>query len=86
MCDIFSRMQVKPHYLKREFTRALDQALLKFDSQKNKVAVVKSPNFPSAGKGLISERSQPIAKHTGLPYWGLFLYTTSPLKPWPSTS
>ena len=70
MCEIFAGMEVKPHYLDREFTIGLDQALLDFDCRKNKVAVVKSPNFPAAGKGLISQRSQPITKNTGLPYWG----------------
>ena len=35
----------------------------------NEVLVVKSPNFPKAGKGLISNRPEVITKETGLPCW-----------------
>ena len=60
---------MKPDYLEGTVSIGLDQAVLDFDCKKNKVAVVKSPNFPLAGKGLISECEQPITKETGLPYW-----------------
>ena len=52
-----------------------DQRIVNYESGTNNVLVVDSPNFPLAGKGLISNRKQPITKDTGLPYWGkLYLH------------
>jgi hypothetical protein len=38
--------------------------------KKNQVLIVPSPNFPDAGRGLISNSRRIITKETGLPYWG----------------
>ena len=40
------------------------------DSKHNTVKVMDSPNYPDAGKGLLSDRKAAITKDTGMPYWG----------------
>ena len=46
------------------------QNIIDYESGANKVLVVSSPNFPSAGQGLISDRPQAMVNGNELPYWG----------------
>ena len=65
---------IKPDYLDCEkfkgFSMAYDQRIVDYDSGINNVLVVKSPNFPKAGKGLISDRPQTLTAGSSLPYRG----------------
>ena len=46
------------------------QNIIDYESGANNVLVVSSPNFPSAGQGLISDRPQAMVNGNELPYWG----------------
>ena len=48
----------------------LNQSILDRDTEMNKVLVVQSPNFPTAGQGLISNHTRSITEGWSLPYWG----------------
>ena len=72
--EIFHRLRISPDYLDcarfKDYSMQYDNVILAYDVGINNLLVVPSPNFPEAGKGLISNRKQPITKETGLPYWG----------------
>ena len=71
--EFLEKMPIKPDYV--DFNQSFNQANLDRDCEMNGVLVVNSPNFPKAGKGLISNRPAVITKETGLPYWGqVFLH------------
>ena len=77
--NAFHAFPIKPDYLKCErfndWNMYAVHNILNYDSYVNMVQVVDSPNFPTAGKGLINIRSQPITEKTGIPYWGcLFVH------------
>ena len=47
-----------------------NQAIVDYECGISNLVVKESPNFPCAGKGLVSNRTEPISKDNGLPYWG----------------
>ena len=65
---------IKPNYLDCEkftgFSMDYDQDIIDYECGLNKLLVVQSPNFPNAGKGLISDRPQTLTAGSSLPYWG----------------
>ena len=48
--DIFPGIELKPEYLECAVSIGLDQAVLDFDCEKNKVAVVKKPKLSFSRK------------------------------------
>ena len=70
---LFHGFEVKPAYLSR-FALDLDENLLQTELDLTKTAVVTSPNFPNAGKGLVN-MSGTVEKDVSFPYWGqIFLH------------
>ena len=70
--EAFHSIAMKPAYLNK-FTMGLDEVLLSDDAASSKLKIVQSPNFPAAGKGLVSVRV--ITPTYKIPYWGkLFLH------------
>ena len=70
----FQAFPIFPDYLfsKRTdyFTMNLIDNVLISDSKHNTVKVINSPNFPDAGKGLVSNRKAANTKDTSMPFWG----------------
>ena len=80
--NAFHGFPIQPDYLNCDRKKAWSMHhvhnILNYDSYVNMVQVVDSPNFPSAGKGLINIRPQPISENTGMPYWGcLFVHDST---------
>lgn len=77
--DYLNGFKIFPDYLDCErfsnFSMCYDQVIVDYESGANNVLVVASPNFPSAGKGLISDRVQAMVPGNEIPYWGeLFVH------------
>ena len=73
---LFHGFENKPSYLPR-FSLELDESLLQTELNLTETAIVKSPNFPNAGKGLVNIGGT-VDKLVSFPYWGqIFLHQTS---------
>ena len=72
--SFFHYMPIKADYLScqhfNDYAMDYSQVILDYECATNKVIVTESPSFPNAGKGLVNNRTEPISKGTGLPYWG----------------
>ena len=76
---LFHGFENKPSYL-TSFSLDLDENLLQTELDLTETAIVKSPNFPNAGKGLINV-GETVYKHVYIPYWGqIFLHPPSDKK------
>ena len=76
---LFHGFENKPSYL-TSFSLDLDENLLQTELDLTETAIVKSPNFPNAGKGLINI-GENVDKHVYIPYWGqIFLNPSSDTK------
>ena len=74
MFDCLIALTIQPDYLDcerfTEYAKELNKIVFDYDCRVNKLLVIESPNFPTAGKGVICDRSNPIIEETGFPYWG----------------
>ena len=71
---LFHGFEVKPAYLPH-FAMDVDPIILETELILTKTALVDSPNFPNAGKGLVNIGST-VDQGVYIPYWGkIFLHT-----------
>ena len=77
--QLFHGFKNKPSYL-TSCSLELDENLLQTELNLTQTAIVNSPNFPNAGKGLINVGTT-VDKKVYFPYWGqIFLHEASDTK------
>ena len=79
--DYLTALAMKPDYLDCErftgYAMEFNERVFMYDCGVNKLSVIESPNFPTAGKGVALNRANPITEQTGFPYWGQLFIKSS---------